>query len=457
MKASRGIAGVVVLAAFALLLAPPVGGMAPKTQMAAALCLAGIALWATAALPELITSLLFLLGAILLKLAEPDVILSGFTSTAWWLVFGGLIVGVAVKDTGLGGRLARTLAARFGGSYPGLIGGMVGIGVVLGFLMPSSLSRVVLLLPITMALAERSGFRPGSNGWNGMMLATLWGAFVIPFTVLPANIPNMILIGAAEKLYGVEMVYGRYLLAHFPVLGALKAVVVTWAILKLLPDKPRLVEASADAPKPMSRDERILTFILIASLALWVTDFLHHVSAAWVSLGAATLCLMPGIGLVALKTLNEKLPVSSLIYLGAVLGLGALIDATGVGRVLADALLAVAPLAPGQPATNFAVIVGFSCLVGLATMLPGLVAVTAPLCGSMAQAAGLPVEIVLQMQAVAYSTLLLPYQGPPMVIGMQLAHVGMRPATKLCLVMTAATVAVLMPLDYFWWRLIGLL
>jgi len=234
-------------------------------------------------------------------------------------------------------------------------------------------------------------------------------------------------------------------------------VAAPFAILWLLPDRPRPAAATADAPKPMSRDERILTAILVASLALWVTDFLHHVSAAWVSVGAATLCLMPGVNLVALKTLNEKIPISSLIYLGAVLGLGALIDATGVGRVLADALLAVAPLAPGQPATSFAVIVGFSGLVGLATMLPGLVAVTAPLCGSMAQAAGLPVEIVLQMQAVAYSTLLLPYQGPPMVIGMQLAHVGMRPATRLCLVMAAVTVAGLIPLDYFWWRAIGLL
>lgn len=457
LTAGRAIAGVAVLAGVTLILLPPFAGMPATAQTAAGLCLAAIALWATAAWPELVTALVFLLLAILLKLAPPAVVLSGFTSTAWWMVFGGLVVGVAVKDTGLGARFARTLAGGLGASYLGLIGGLVAVGLALGFVMPSSMSRILLLLPITLALADRFGFRPGSNGYVGVAMATLWGTFVLPFTILPANIPNLVLSGAAQQLYGVEMNYGRYLLAHFPVLGALKGVVVTFAIVWLFPDAPRRTTAAVETATPMTRDEWWLAAILCGSLALWVTDFLHHVSAAWVSLAAAALCLLPGINLVGVKAFNEKIPFGSLFYVGAVLGLGSLVDATGLGQVLARALLSVAPLTPGQPGVSFAVIVAFSTAIGLITMLPGLVAVTAPLCGSIAAAAGLPVEIVLQMQAIAYSTLILPYQGPPMVVGQQLAQIGARPATQLCLVVTAVTVVVLFPLDYLWWRLIGLL
>ena len=454
---ARVVVGLAVLAAIGLALGPPIAGMSWQAQATAALSLAAIALWATAAIPEIVTSLLFFLFAVLLKVAEPAAIFSGFASSAFWLVFGGLVIGVAVKDTGLGARLARALAARFGASYLGIVAGMMGVGVVLGFLMPSSTGRIVLLLPVTMALAERFGFALGSRGYVGMVMATCYGAFVVPFTVLPANVPNIVLTGMAEKLYGVEIVYGTYLLAHFPVLGAAKAVLATWVIARLLPDAPRRVETAAEVPTPLTRDEWKLAAILAGSLALFVTDVLHHISAAWISLGAAVLCLLPGINLVSIKAFNEKIAFGSMYYVAAVLGIGAILDASGLAAVLARLLISVAPLAPGDTAVNSAVIVGFSVLLAFATMLPGLVAATAPLCGRIAEAAGMPVSAVLHLQVLAFSTLVLPYQGPPMVIGLQLARVAIGPATKVCLAMAALTVAVLFPLDYLWWRLIGLL
>jgi anion transporter len=455
--APKAIAAVAVLAAVALLLAPPIAGLAWQAQAAAALSLAAIALWATAAMPEIVTSLLFFLGAVLLKVAEPAVIFSGFASSALWLVLGGMVIGVAVKDTGLGSRFARTLASRFGRSYLGIIAGMVGIGVALGFLMPSSTGRIVLLLPITLALAERFGFPRGSNGYIGMVMATCYGTFVVPFTVLTSNIPNIVLSGAAEKLYGVEIVYGTYLLAHFPVLGALKAVMTSFVIAWMLPDQPRGM-ATEPAPRTrMTRDEWVLAAILAGSLLLFVTDAVHRISAAWISLAAGVVCLLPGINLVSLQAFNEKIAFGTLFYVSAVLGVGAILDASGLAAVVAQLLISVAPLAPGDTVTNCAIVVGFSMLVAFATMLPGLVAATAPLCGRIAEAAGMPVATVLQLQALAYSTPVLPYQGPPLVIGLQMTHVAVGPATRICLVMAALTVAVLFPLDYLWWRILGLL
>src|SRR4029077_12520377 len=99
----------------------------------------------------------------------------------------------------------------------------------------------------------------------------------------------------------------------------------------------------------------------------------------------------------------------ALFYLGAVLGVGALVEASGLGDAVARLLLSVAPLAPGQPAGNFALIVGFAMVVGLLTLHPSLPATMAPLCGKIAAAAGLPLQSVLMLQAVAFSNLILPY------------------------------------------------
>ena len=90
-------------------------------------------------------------------------------------IFGGLVMGVAISTTGLGERIARTLAPIFGHSYLGVITGVTLVGVTLGFLMPSSMGRAVLLMPIALLLARRFGFEPGSRGFIGVVLAAAFG------------------------------------------------------------------------------------------------------------------------------------------------------------------------------------------------------------------------------------------------------------------------------------------
>ena len=61
------------------------------------------------------------------------------------------------------------------------------------------------------------------------------------------------------------------------------------------------------------------------------------------------------------------------------------------------------------------------------------------------------------LEVVVFSTVLLPFASPPMMIALQLGGVGVRPAAKLSLALAAITVLVLWPLDFFWWRLLGYL
>ncbi len=89
----------------ALVLMPP-AGLGPAAAKAAPLALIAIALWATAAIPEFVTALIFFLLAMLFAVAPAPVVFSGFASTAFWLVFAGLVIGVAVQRTGLGARIA---------------------------------------------------------------------------------------------------------------------------------------------------------------------------------------------------------------------------------------------------------------------------------------------------------------------------------------------------------------
>ncbi len=450
------IAAAVLLSAW-LLVAPP-ALLPPAAAHTAALAVVAIAFWATGRLPEHVVALAFLLGAVLLKIAPPPVVFSGFSSTAWWLIFGGLIIGVAVRRTGLGDRVALGLSALFGTRYAGLVVGITVIGLVLGFILPSSIGRAVLLLPIAAALAERHGFTDGRPGRTGIVLAAAFAVHLPTFTILPANVPNMVLAGAAEQLYGYTPLYGHYLLLHFPVLGFLKAVVTVGLVLWLFPDRADDGRRAGDAPVPSrrpSRDEWRLTLLIAVSLVLWVTDFLHHVSPAWVSLAAGIICLLPATGLVPPKAFAQDMPYGTLFYIAGIMALGAVVAHSGLGDVLAHQLLAILPLAPGADAQNFAALSILGTLMGLVTTLPGVPAVLTPLAADLAQATGWPLETVLMAQVLGFSTVLFPYESGPLVVGTQLSGAGMAAALKLCFALAMVTILVLLPLDYLWWRILG--
>ena len=232
----------------------------------AALVVVVLALWATAVVPEILTSLLFFLLAMLFVVAPAEVVFSGFHSAANWTVFGGLVIGAAVQTTGLGARIANAFARRFAFGYVGVIAGMVAVGVVLSFLMPSSMGRIVLLAPIAMALAERLGFRPGDNGYLGIVLAMGFGTSSPATGILPANVPNLVLMGGAESVYGVALTYGPYLLLHFPTLGFLKALTIVGVIVAMFPDRPTFSGREA-IEAPASADEKRLGLFLAAALA----------------------------------------------------------------------------------------------------------------------------------------------------------------------------------------------
>jgi di/tricarboxylate transporter len=57
----------------------------------------------------------------------------------------------------------------------------------------------------------------------------------------------------------------------------------------------------------------------------------------------------------------------------------------------------------------------------------------------------------------AFSTVILPYQSPPMMIAMHMGGVSLKDGARLCLVLAVITIVVVLPLDLLWWRVLGAL
>jgi len=453
MKASTILTAIVCTAAFVIFVTPPPEGVSVEMMHAGALVVFTVGLWAVGSLPEHIVGLLFFMLAMALAVAPAQVVFSGFASATLWLVLGGLIMAEAVHRSGLAQQLAGALFDRFALSYAQLVAAVVLASVVLSFLIPATVSRVLLLLPIVMALAQRVGFEHDSSGYNGLCLATIIATYQCGTTVLPANAPNLVLTGSAETLYGLQITYAEYLWVQFPVLGALKSVAIIGFVLWLFPAHARAAPRSAE-PAPLSPEQWRMVAILVVALVLWATDFIHGIKSGWIALAAGIACLLPRVGVMPVSAFNQ-VRLGPYFYVAATLGIGLVIQKTGLSDGLGRVVHGILALERGADFSNFMKLGVLSTFTGLFSTNPAQPAVLAPLAESFAQGTGWPLKSALMAIAVGFSTFLLPYQVPPAMVGLQVGALRIGQMLRLVLPLAVFALVVMLPLQYLWWRVIG--
>ncbi|HHO9700260.1 MULTISPECIES: SLC13 family permease [Citrobacter] len=413
-----------------------------------------ILLWATSLLPEFITALLFFAVAMVAKIAPADVIFGGFASSAFWLVFSGFVLGIAIRKTGLADRAARALSSRLTDSWPLMVASVVLLSYALAFVMPSNMGRIALLMPIVAAMAKRAGINEGTRAWYGLALAVGFGTFQLSATILPANVPNLVMSGAAEGSYGIHLNYLPYLLLHTPVLGWLKGAVLIMLICWLFPGKPHAPRDLTPA-EPMSRDEKRLAWMLAVVLLLWVSESWHGIGPAWTGLAAAVITLLPRVGFINGDEFSSGVNIRTCIYVAGILGLAITVTQTGIGSAVGEALLQVMPLDEEKPFTSFLALTGITTALNFIMTANGVPALYTTLAQSFADATGFPLLSVIMIQVLGYSTPLLPYQASPIVVAMALGKVPARAGMLLCIALATATYLLLLPLDYLWFSVLG--
>lgn len=445
--------GIALVCSVALALAPLPGMLG----LSAAVVLITLALWTTSLIPPFVTSLIFFAAVLIPGLSAPEVIFAGFGSSAVWLIISGFVIGAAITGSGLGARLASLLAPLVGTSYPRLITVMTLAAMALGFVMPSSVGRAVVMIPVGVALATQLGLLQGSNGRIGLAVALTLACNMPSFAILPSNIPNMILAGSAETLHSLSFNYTSYLILHYPVLGILKSALTVGLVLMVFPDRidaqnaAKMEKASADN----NALQRRVAVILLVTLAFWMSDRLHGVGPAWIGIGTASLLLLPRIGAVAPKDFNASVDFGMIIFVAAALGIGSLVNSSGLGTLVGQALESVLPLEQGQSFANYMSLALFSGLTGLVTTNPGVPTVLTPMASNLADATGMSLSAVLMTQVIGFSTVVFPYQVAPLVLGMQLAGERLGYILRITVPLAVLTFVFLIPVDWLWWRLLG--
>ena len=435
------------------LLLPSFGFSSSNLIMGASLVVLLVGLVSVKEISDEVAALAFFLVAIGIFALPPEVAFAGFHANSSWLILAGMILGAALKDSGLTNRIAERILGANRFTYSSIISALAVLSLVLAFLMPSTAARVLLLVPIVIALADRLGYRRESKGFTGMIIAISVLSFLPCTGIMTSNVRNLGVIGAAQSLYGIEFSYTDFLLWNFPVLSLFLTGMFSLLIIWRYGESPHPTE-KPQLSNAFSAKEKGVLAIALCTLMLWMTDFAHGLPPAWVGLAAAALCLYgPSRDL----PLSEQVKLGGWLIFVAFIGLAAIISHTGLGNWLGGILVDHAGFGIGRTAWNLGAVTVIGIVVGLvATNFAGPV-VMASLAGPIAEATGWSVQGTIIAMMPSWSFFPFAYQAPIILVAMRMANVPLKELNICLLLITVIALLVIVPLQFIWLWALGLI
>lgn len=455
--APRKLALVALFALVAITLAmlsPPTE--TPNAMIGLAIVAFTVSLWATSALPALHSGVIFFALALATGIAPTVPLLSGFWSNAAMLVIGGLAIGGAAERTGLGRYVARALMSGIS-TYPRLIASILIGSTVLNFLVPTTMGRLAIMIPILLATAKEVGYEPGSRGYIGIILTVVAGNYLTSYGVMPANLTNVISLGALETLGGPTIRYGAYLLMCLPLLGLLKTLMFWAAICLLLPAPPPKAVSADTMSASLTPAARRLAVLLAVTVLLWMTDFLHHLKPGWIALAAGLICLLPPLGFARTEDVFDFNRITSIISLAAVLGVATVLTTSGAGAMIATALAQLMPASGASPAYGFMLISFSASLIAIGATIPGSIAIVTPTLPGIEAATGLPLTAGLTAMLVGLQSPFFAFEAVPVMVGLMMGKVAASAASRILIPLAITGLLVIAPLQIAWLKLLGVM
>ena len=416
-----------------------------------------VVLLATGVLPGLITVAVFFFLALATAAAPTWVLASGFWSSAIMLIFGGLVMGAAAERSGLGRYVARGLMQRFLGSYARLLTGIIVGAGALSLFVPSTMGRLAITIPVVLATLKEAGYEQGSNGYNGAILVTVAGNFMTSYAILPANLVQIITLGALEVAYGPQATYAEYLLLTGPVLGLIKGVTFVALVVWWLPAPPPAALPTTMDPVILSPDARRLGVVLSLAVALWATDFIHGLKPGWIALGAGLACILPPLGLVGLRESFDQNRLTGVLTVPMLLGVASVITHSGAGHLITESVTGALPLAGASPAFGFAVLALLAALIAILATTVGCIAIMTPIVGQVVAATGLSVKLGSIAVLTGLQSLFFHYEAAPVMVGLLMGRVSAGAAARFLVPLAISGILIILPLEILWLKLIGYL
>ena len=321
----------------------------PGAQHALAISALMVIFWIVEPIPHAVTGLLGCWLFWALEVVPERTVFSGFTSEAPWFLLGALFIAAMVTESGLARRLAFAMLAQVGSSYSRILLAFVLTDFVMTFLVPAGPPRVILLGAIVLGVVSSFGLDSKSNVARGLMLGMVFAATQFDRLILgstPAILARSLIVEHGQ----VQVYWSQWFIAYLPI-DAVYIVSIWWLVSRLYPPEIKelpggraFVEEQLRNLGPWTAPEKRAAVWTALAIALWATDFLHHISPAVVGLGIGLAATLPGIGVLKMEDLR-KVNFLVFLFMGTTISMGGALRETRALDIMANSVFGlVSPL-----------------------------------------------------------------------------------------------------------------
>ncbi|WP_042887517.1 anion permease [Cupriavidus necator] len=325
--------------------------------------------------------------------------LAGFSNTALALVAAALFISAAMTVTGLDRRIALVTLSAIGTSTRRILVGTIAVTIALSLVVPSATARSACVVPIMMGVIAAFGVDKKSNIAAGIMITVAQATSIWNVGIQTAAAQNLLTVGFMDKLLGERITWLQWLIAGAP-WAILMSVVLYFLVRFLLPAETDAIPGGKEAVQrelsalgPMTAPQKRLAAVSIGLLLFWATEGkLHSFDTATVTFVGLVILMLPRIGVMDWKTMQQRTPWGTLIVFGVGISLGTALLSTQAGQWLGKFVVAHSGLATQGPVMVFAILAAFLILIHLgfasataltAAMLPILISVLQTLPGDI--------------------------------------------------------------------------
>ncbi|MDA0337534.1 MAG: SLC13 family permease [bacterium] len=441
----------------------PIPGLSSNEQRALGVTLFALIMWTAQPVSVEVSSfavLLLLPATGLLSLAEA---FAPFAGPTIWLVFAGMVLSLLLTETGLGTRLADTALPWFaGGGCLRLLIGLHVLGLAAAFLVPSGVVRVLLLMPVGIALCRRVD--PDAHDPIlpvAVTLSIVCGTYFGGCAVLTGSVPNLVVAGQLQAETGRIIYWGEWLVWMFPVIGVLRTmlcVAVIWWLWGRRMQPLRIMDDGATGTPTLglSSDQRNTLLLLLCGVALWATDVIHGLAPVFVGLCLVLTAVLPRWGPLPAQRLRD-VNFPFFFYIAALFGVGEILDVTGFNARTVQAVIGALPDAHGHWFGEHLTLTLATLPLDFLMDIAAVAAVATPSLLSAGADAGLSPLASAMSVAMATTVAFLPYQAAPFMVTLGFGTVQARDLSLAMLLISTLSVTILCPLNLLYWRALGLI
>jgi di/tricarboxylate transporter len=370
-----------------------------------------------------------------------DIAFSGFSQDTPWFLFGAIIFGAMAAQTGLALRLAYSVMSIIGISYARILLGIIIVDFLMTFIVPSGVSRVVILAAICIGIVDAFGLPAKSNISRGLFIIFTYTATIFD-KMLIAGAASILARGLIERDGGVPVYYSQWFLAYLPC--DLITVAACWGTVLWLypPERKELAEGRSYIQMQLSKLGPI-------------TAAEKRAAASMIGLGAGLVACLPVIGVLNSEQFKKIDPLPVMLT-AAVLSMAAVLTSTKAIEVVNTAFFArVQPMLYSVDYSSMVLYwAGFVYHFFLPE--PSNLSTSMPLLMRFAKENNLSPLAIGMIWTFASGGKIFIYQSPVLVVGYSYGRFEAKDLLKVGLVLTLVECLILLFLVPVYWPLIGI-